>query len=210
MPCAPVWSWPRACASRGIENLLRALDVGGDETVLDGVDHDEIYLDGQNRAELIEEAEVSIHEIVRMHGAELDEQVQVALSGPKVVAKGGAEDVEACHPETRACLSDSRALVSGYIDHVAPPGTMVPRATAALPAKTQVGDGCGRRTNVWRVSRRAPPRASLPEPTFRGALSAGREGWAGAHQWVTRNSSTVMRTSAAILRSSVGEMSRPE
>src|SRR5450756_1700650 len=129
MPCAPVWSWPRACASRGIENLLRALDVGGDETVLDGGDHDEIYLDGQNRAELIEEAEVSIHEIVRMHGAELDEQVQVALSGPKVVAKGGAEDVEACHPETRACLSDSRALVSGYIDHVAPPWTMVPRAT---------------------------------------------------------------------------------
>src|SRR5659263_443342 len=104
-----------ACASRGIENLLRALDVGGDETVLDGVDHDEIYLDGQNRTELIEEAEVSIHEIVWMHGAELDEQVQVALTGPKVVAKGGAEDVEARHPETSACLSNSRALVLEYM-----------------------------------------------------------------------------------------------
>src|SRR5450759_2365217 len=100
-----------ACASRGIENLPRALDVGGDETVLDGVDHDEIYLDGQNRTELIEEAEVSIHEIMWMHGAELDEQVQVALSGPEVVAKGGAEDIEACHPETSACLSNGRALV---------------------------------------------------------------------------------------------------
>ena len=51
--------------------------------------------------------------------------------------------------------------------------------------------------------------ASLPEPTFCGALSAGRKGWTGAGQWVTRSSSTVMRTSAAILRSSVGEMSRP-
>src|SRR5450756_1513928 len=141
MPCAPVWSWPRACASRDIENLLRALDVGCDETVLDGVDHDEIYLDGQNRTELIEEAEVSIHEIVWMHGAELDEQVQVALTGPKVVAKGGAEDVEARHPETSACLSNSRALVLEYIDHVAPPGTMVPRAAAALPARAQVGVG---------------------------------------------------------------------
>jgi hypothetical protein len=46
-----------------------------------------------------------------MHGAELDEQVQVALSGPEVVAKGGAEDIEACHPETSACLSNGRALV---------------------------------------------------------------------------------------------------
>ncbi len=53
-------------------------------------------------------------------------------------------------------------------------------------------------------------RASLPEPASRGALSAGRVGWTGARQWVTRSSSTVMRTSAAILRSSVGEMSRPE
>src|SRR5665647_1837732 len=141
MPCAPVWSWPRACASRGIENLLRALDVGCDETVLDGVDHDEIYLDGQNRAELIEEAEVSIHEIVRMHGAELDEQVQVALSGPKVVAKGGAEDVEARHPETSACLSNRCTLVLENIDHVAPPWPMVPRATAALPLRTQIEVG---------------------------------------------------------------------
>src|SRR5450759_730437 len=100
-----------ACASRGIENLLRALDVGGDETVLDGVDHDEIYLDGQNRTELVAEADVSIHEIGWMHGAELDEQVQVALTGPKVVAKGGAEGVEACHPKTSACLSNRCTLV---------------------------------------------------------------------------------------------------
>src|SRR5674476_367472 len=50
-----------AGASRGIENLLRALDVGGDETVLDGVDHHEIYLYGQNVTEFVEEAEIGIH-----------------------------------------------------------------------------------------------------------------------------------------------------
>jgi hypothetical protein len=39
----------RARASRGIEHLFRALDVGRDEAVLDGTDHDEINLDGQDR-----------------------------------------------------------------------------------------------------------------------------------------------------------------
>ena len=120
-----------ACASRRRETLLRALHVDGDETILDGVDHDEIDLDGQDRTEFIEEAEASVHEIVWMRGAELDEQVQVALSGSEVV--------EAFHPETSARLSNSRALVFDCTDRVAPPRTMAPRATAALPARPQIG-----------------------------------------------------------------------
>jgi len=69
--------------------LMRAFD-----RLLDGVDHDEIHLDGQDRTELIEEAQSGVHQIVRMHGAELDEKVQVALSG--------WEFVEAFHSETSA------------------------------------------------------------------------------------------------------------
>src|SRR5450759_4310627 len=126
-----------ARASHCIENLPRALDVGGDETVLDGVDHDEVDVDGQNHPEFIEEAEVGVHEVGRIHEAELDEQIQVAFSRPEVIAESGAEDVEACHVEPNACLSDHRTLVLEHIDHVAPPRAMVPRATPELPA-TQV------------------------------------------------------------------------
>jgi len=89
-------------ASHRRETLLRALDVGGDETILDGVDHDEIYLNGQDRTEFIEEAKVSVHQIVWMHGAELAEKVQVALSGPEVVA--------VCHPETVSVQSPVAVL----------------------------------------------------------------------------------------------------
>ena len=42
-------------------------------------------------------------------------QVQTALSGSEVVAKGRAEDVEARHPETSACLSNDRALVRSVL-----------------------------------------------------------------------------------------------
>jgi len=110
-------------ASHRRETLRRALDVGGDETIPDGVD--------QDRTEFVEEAEASVHQIVWVHGAELDEQIQIALSGPKVV--------EAFHSETSVRLSNSRVLVLEYTDHVAPPRTMAPRATAALPARTLIG-----------------------------------------------------------------------
>ena len=50
-------------------------------------------------------------------GAELDEQVDVALAGAEVVAQGGAEDVEARHAVPGAQLGDRLTFVLQHVDH---------------------------------------------------------------------------------------------
>src|SRR5450759_173328 len=76
-----------AAALRGIQHLLRALDVAGDVAVLDRSRHDEVDVHAKQRAELVQHVEVRLRLGVWVHGSELHEEIDVALTGTEVVAQ---------------------------------------------------------------------------------------------------------------------------
>lgn len=55
------------------------------------------------------------------HGAKVDEEVKVTLARPKIVTRGGAEDVQPHHPVLAAQIGDGIDLVLDYCDHGTPP-----------------------------------------------------------------------------------------
>jgi hypothetical protein len=54
-------------------------------------------------------------------GGELNEQIDVALARPEVVAQGRTEDIQTHDPAARTQSGDDITFVSQYIDHIAPP-----------------------------------------------------------------------------------------
>ena len=102
---------------RGIELLPRALDVPRDVAVLDGAGHDEVDLDAEEFAHVIQQVEVGDRLGVAIHGRELDEQVHIAFAGPVVTAQCRAEHVEARDAVTVTELGDRFTLVLQNPDH---------------------------------------------------------------------------------------------
>ena len=85
-----------------------------------------------NSLQFVEEVEVGDRLGVAVHGAELDEQIDVALARAEVVAQGRAEDVEARDAVPGAQLGDRLTLVLQNVDHCEqPPPIMLPGCAAA-------------------------------------------------------------------------------
>ncbi len=83
--------------SRGIQKLFRALDALGEEAVLYLTHHDEVDVGLEQGAQILQEPKVCLNSEIGLHGLELDQKIDVALSRYEVRTQCGAESLKARH-----------------------------------------------------------------------------------------------------------------
>jgi hypothetical protein len=123
--------------SRCLQSLLGAFDVRRDVAVCDRIAHDEIDVGGKDFSKFIKEPEVRIYKRKRIHGAEFDQEVHVALAQTEIVPQRGTEGIEARHAKASACLRDCLTLVLKHTNHVTSFSTTVPRYSRADNVKAE-------------------------------------------------------------------------